>query len=194
MKIKEMKEKKQIGACLEKEELETMKQAWLVRWGFHAEKEDECLKRAGIDDKIVDVLSVRKNFSDIIEIAKDIYKRKMFSFSQKAYLSNYSRGKQRGKEFFGVSTPVFTSYNSDVYQNFRKALNEGRDDTEIRELRNKVIKYPRCVIVGYNPQLEIIKVFNLSIYQGAYGNEIIEWDEPLTDGSFRREKYELKNN
>ena len=49
-----------------------MKKAWLVRWGCHAQNEDECLKRLGIEEKIVDVISIRKDFDkQIVDIAKD---------------------------------------------------------------------------------------------------------------------------
>src|SRR3989338_697499 len=95
-----------------------MKMAWLVRWGCHSQDEDECLRRSEIKQKIVDVISVRKDFDKhIVEIARDIYKQKMLSFSEKVSLSNYSKGEKHRKEFFGGAVPVFTHYQSDVYRN-----------------------------------------------------------------------------
>lgn len=68
-----------------------MKKAWLVRWGCYAQNEDECLKQLVIGAKIIDIINIRKDFDKhIIEMAKDIYKREILSFSEKFYLSNYS--------------------------------------------------------------------------------------------------------
>lgn len=170
-----------------------MKKAWLVQWGWHAPNEDECLKRSGIEEKIVDVISIRKDFEKIIEIAKDIYMREMFSFSEKVSLLNYSNCKKRKNEFFRRAVPVFTHYQSDLYRNLMKAINEnGLDNQKVKELSEKWSKYYQYIIVGHNPYLEIIKVFNLSVYENRDESEIIEWDRPLADGSFKREKYECK--
>ncbi len=170
------------------------KKAWLVRWGCYDQNEDECLKRSGINEKVVDVICVRKDFDKyIVEIAKDIYKREMLSFSEKISLSNYSNGEKRRKEFFGGAVPVFTHYQSDLYRNLMKAINEnGLDDKKVKNLSEKWSKYPQYITVGHNPYLEIIKVFNLSVSKSDNGNEVIEWDCPLADGSLKREKYECK--
>lgn len=171
-----------------------MKMAWLVQWGYHSQNEDECLKRSGVEEKIIDVISIRKDFDKhIVEIAKDIYKREMLSFSEKVYLSNYSKGEKHRKEFFRESVPVFTHYQSDLYRSLMKAINEkGLADLKVKELSDKWSKYPIYITVGHNPYLEIRRVFNLSVYQGDNGNEVIEWDCPLADGGFKREKYERK--
>src|SRR3989338_6938844 len=171
-----------------------MKMAWLVRWGCHSQDEDECLRRSEIKQKIVDVISVRKDFDKhIVEIARDIYKQKMLSFSEKVSLSNYSKGEKHRKEFFGGAVPVFTHYQSDVYRNLVKTINEkGLDDPKVKDLSDKWSKYPQYILVGHNPFLEIIKVFNLLVYENNGGNEIVEWDWPLADGSFKREKHEFK--
>lgn len=171
--------------------LSEMKKAWLVQWGCHGLNEDEYLKRAGIKEKIIDVISIRKDFDNIVEIAKDIYKREILSFSEKIYLSNYSLAKKRRKEFFGVSVPVFTHYQSDLYRNLIKATNDnGLGSAKTKEFHGKWIRYPNYILVGHNPYLEIIKVFNLRVYESKDGNEILEWDRPLADGSLKREKYE----
>ena len=174
--------------------LGTMKKAWLVQWGFHAQNEDECLKRSGIKNKVIDIISIRKDFDkQIIKIAKDIYKRKMLSFSEKIYLENYSMGEKRKKEFFSKSTPVFTHYQSGLYRNLMRTINDkGLGSPRVKALVDKWSKYPQCIIVGHNPYLEIIKVFNLSVSENENGNEIMEWDRPLVNGSLKREKYEHK--
>ena len=171
-----------------------MKKVWLVQWGCHAQNEDECLKRSGIKEKIVDVISMRKEFDKhIVEIAKDIYKREMLSFSEKIYLSNYSVGEKRRKKFFGGQVPVFTHYQSDLYRNLMKTINEkGLDSPEIKDLSNKWSKHPQYITIGHNPYLEVIRVFNLSAHEDKDGSEVIEWDRPLADGSLKREKYEGK--
>lgn len=172
-----------------------LKKAWLVLWGCHTQNEDECLGRSGIDEKVIDIISVRKVFDkQIIEIAKDIYKREMLSFSEKVLLSNYSKGEKRGKEFFGKSVPVITHYQSDLYRNLMKATREkGLDDQETKKLLEQWRKYPEYIMIGHNPYLEIRKVFNLFVYQDDNSNEIIGWDYPLADGTFKREKYEFKS-
>lgn len=90
---------------------------------------------------------------------------------------------------------MFTHYESDLYRNLTKIIDEkDLGDPKVKDLFDKWSKYPQYIIVGYNPYLEIIKVFNLSVYESKDGNEALEWDRPLTDGSFKREKYEFKNN
>lgn len=171
-----------------------MKIVWLAQWGCHAQNEDECLKRSGIKKKIVDVISARKDFDrHITEMAKDIYKRKMLSFSEKIYLSDYAKGEKRKREFFSGSVPVFTHYQSEIYKSLMKTINDrGLDNPEVKKLSDKWSKYPQYILVGHNPYLEIIKVFNLHVYENKSGNEILEWDRPLADGGFKKEKYECK--
>jgi len=171
-----------------------MKIAWLVQWGCYGQDEDECLRQSGISEKIIDIISARKDFDkQIIEIAKDIYKRERLSFAEKIFLSNYSLGEKRKKEFFGRSTPVFTHYQSDLYRNLIKAINEeGLNSPRVKDLSDKWSKHPQYIIVGHNPYLEIIKVFNLSVYEDKDGGGVIEWDRPLASGSFKREKYDHK--
>lgn len=171
-----------------------MKKAWLVQWGCHAQNEDECLKRSGIKEKIVDVISIRKDFDkQIVDIAKDIYKREMLSFSEKISLSNYSNGEKWRKEFFGEVVPVFTHYQSNLYRNLMKATQEkGLEHQDTKRLLDQWRKYPIYITIGHNPYLEISKIFNMSVSKNDNGNEVIEWDCPLADGSSKREKYEFK--
>lgn len=152
------------------------------------------MKRSGIKKKIVDVISVRKDFDrHIIEMAKDIYKCEMLSFSEKIYLSDYAKGEKRKRDFFGESVPVFTHYQSETYRILMKTINDkSLDSPEVKELSDKWSKYPQYILVGHNSYLEIIKVFNLSVYKNKGGSEIIEWDRPLANGSLKKEKYGLK--
>lgn len=171
-----------------------MKKAWIVQWGYYAQNEEECLRRLGIKKKIVDVISIRRCFDkQIIEIAKDIYKREILSFSEKIYLSNYSKGEKRKKEFFGGTVPIFTHYNSNLYRNLMETINEqGLDSKEVKELSDKWNKYPRYIIVGHNPYLKIKEVLNLVLYEDDNGREILEWVLPLPGGNRKKEKYEFK--
>ncbi len=167
------------------------KKIWLVLWGCHTQNEDACLKQSGIKKKLIDVISIRKDFDVITEIAIDIYMREILSFSEKVYLSNYTKGARRKKEFFGGSVPVFTHYQSDLYRELIK--DSGLNSKKSEELRKKWIKQPEYIVVGHNPYLEIVKVFNFLVYESENGNEIIEWNRPLVDGRFKKEKYEFKN-
>lgn len=169
-----------------------MKKAWLVRCGFRDQNEDECLKRLGIKEKIIDVISIRKDFCHITEIAKDVYIRQRLSVSEKIYLSNYAKGKKRKEELFSRQVPISTHYHSVTYRNFVRALEEGRSD-DVKRLLDQLSKLPQYITVGHNPYLEIIKVFNLSVFEeDEDGREIIEWDCLLTDGILERERYERK--
>ena len=126
-------------------------------------------------------------------MAKDIYKRNRLSFSEKIYLSNYSLGKKRKKEFYGNNVPVFTHYQSDIYRDLMKNIQlNGLDDPKTKKLSEKLSQYPQYIIVGHNPHLEIWKVFNVSVGRNNKGYEVIEWDCPLADGSLRKEKYEVE--
>ena len=69
---------------------------------------------------------------------------------------------------------------------------KGLDNPEFKELSEKWGKSPQYITVGHNPYLEIRKIFNLSLYNKDNGNEVMEWDYPLADGSFKREQYECK--
>jgi len=171
-----------------------MKKAWLVQWGFYAPNEEECLKRFGIREKVIDVISARKKFDkQIVEMAKDIYKREALSFSEKVFLSNYSKGKSNWEEFFGSQVPVSTHYQSDTYSNLIKAINEnGLSDKKVKKLLAKWGKHPVYVKVGHNPHLEIRKVFNLFEYWDDDGKEVLEWNYPLPNGNTKKGKYKSK--
>ncbi|WKZ24585.1 MAG: hypothetical protein QY321_03130 [Patescibacteria group bacterium] len=171
--------------------LEEMSVAWLVQWGFHAEDEDEQLKRLGIKRRVIDVISVRKKFKDIIEIAKNIYKMEVCSFSEKIFLSHYNLERKREGELFGGSVPLLTHFQSDLYRKLGSVIDQqGLESIEAQKLRDKWKKYPQYVIVGHNPYLEISEVYNLSLYRKENGSEILEWDRQLINGETRREKYE----
>ena len=172
-----------------------MKKAWLVRWGYHAQNETKLLKELGIKEKIIDVLSIRKKFNQIVEIAKDIYIRDILSFSEKVYLSNYILGEKRREELFKCSVPVFTHYHSNLYKKLCKKLEKAFSENnriEIKKLQNKIRKCPEYITVGHNPYLEISKVFNLTVYFNNSDNEVIEWDTLLSNGDFERENYERR--
>jgi len=170
-----------------------MKKAWLVQWRCYAQNEDECLKKMGIEKKVVDIISVRKSFEEIVETAKEIYLRKILSFSEKIYFSNYKKGRKRINKLFEESVSIFRYYQSDFCQNLIKTLNKkDLSNSEKKDLIDKWKKYPKYITVGHNPSLEICRVFNLVVYQNRNGNEIIEWDHPLADGDFKKERYEFK--
>jgi len=166
----------------EKQNRETMGIAWLVRW-VHSNNKKE----------IVNVISGRKKIEDIIDIAKDIYIRERLYFSEKMYLSHYLLGATRRREWFGMNVPIYTSYQSQCYRELMKNIEKnGLDKKETKDLMNCWVKQPQYVTIGYSPFLEIYKVSNLCLHKNDMGNEIIEWDEPVVGGSFKKEKYEFK--
>ncbi len=77
-----------------------LKSAWIVRWAHHGSNEDSALSRYGLDSSVIDVLSGRHNFDKyIVPYAENLYRQKMFSFSEKFYLAHYNFNK-RSEEFF----------------------------------------------------------------------------------------------
>ncbi len=167
--------------------------AWIVRWGFHGENEDRSLERYGIKNKIIDIFNTRKDFDAMSEKVKNLYRIKMFSFSEKAFLENYKYSRKNEKEIFGHSVPVFTSYQSDLYRNMMNALSlQGSKDIEYKNLLEKWKNYPEYIIVGHNPYLEAKKVFSLRIVDNN-GIEKIEFEEPLVDGSSKNVSYRINN-
>ncbi|MDD2646962.1 MAG: hypothetical protein PHV78_03395 [Patescibacteria group bacterium] len=170
-----------------------IKIAWLVLWTCSGQNEDECLRKVGIYEKVADIISARKDFDQIIEIAKDIYKQKMLSFSKRIYLSNYSLGNKRKKEFFSTEVPVFTHYQSDVYRTLMKLIQEkGIKNKKAEKMSERWSRHPQFITVGHNPCLEITKVFNLSVSEDKNGEEFLEWDRLLASGNFKREEYRRK--
>lgn len=170
-----------------------LKSAWLIQWECHGQNENKCLKQFGIKEKIVDILSTRKDFDKVVEIAKDIYRKERASLSEKIYFAAYKNGWECEKEFFNM-VPLFTHYQCGLYRNLIRSIEEnGLENEKTRKLQEKWVKYPQYVVIGHNPYLEIIKVFNLSVQSNNLTKEILEWDRPLADGSLKREKYEHKN-
>lgn len=169
-----------------------MKKVWLIQWACYGQNEDECLKRAEIKEKIVDVINVRKTFEQVMDIAKDIYRRAQLSLPEKIFLENYSNGKKRKKDFF-QRTPIFTNYTTNAYWDFMKSFREnGMNHPTTNKLFSQWRKHPIHIIIGINPTLEAKLVFNLIVYQNKNGKEIVEWDEQLEDGAFQKEIYECK--
>lgn len=167
-----------------------MKKAWLAQWNFYAENEDERLLQCGIKNKIADVISVRRTFEQVKDIAKDIYRRERSPFSEKVYLANYSKGKQRLRDFFEF-TPLFTHCSTDAYINYMRSFREnGMDSPRTQKLYEQFRKLPIHVSIGHNPSLEIRLVSNLVVKEDEGGREILEWDDPLVDGTYKRERYE----
>lgn len=169
-----------------------MKKAWLVRWGCYGQNENRCLRRVGIKEKIVDVISVRKTFKQIMDIAKEIYCREQLSISEKIFLENYSNGKKRKKDFF-QRTPIFTNYTTNAYWDFMKSFREnGMNHPTTNKFFSQWRKHPIHISIGINPTLEVKLIFNLVVYQNKDDIETIEWDEQLVDGTCKKERYEYK--
>lgn len=175
---------------VKKEILYKLNQVWLVQWITYARDEKKFLSQFGIKDKY-DIINIRKDFDHyIIDYAKDIYKLFMLSFSEKAQLAEYSKGKKNRDNFFGSNIPVFTHYHSNLYNNLIKCLEaEGLDSKKYKLLVKKWGNHPQYILVGHNPAIEIIKVFNFVLSNDSNGKEVIEWDRPLENGKIKKESY-----
>jgi hypothetical protein len=168
-----------------------MNKAWLVMWHVHGRNEKDFLEQLGIKQKIIDIISVRRRFEDMIETAQDIYKQYTFSVGEKMYLAHYTKGNARQKKFFGKAVPFYTSYTSNLYKELAKSMqNNGVEHAETRRLSKKWSKYPQYVIVGHNPSIEIYKVSNLQLNKRYDGTKYLEWDHPLVNGAFKKKYYE----
>lgn len=180
-----------------KENIDYIKQAWLVLWDFHSNNSDQYLERElsyrGIKNKVVDILSVRKSYDkDIIEIAKDIYRQTILYPSEKIPLADYNNGSKNMDKMFGSSIPISTIYNSDIYRKMMKEMAKDINSKESKKLLEQWKEYPKYVIVGHNPHLEIIKVKNITVYKNKNGTEVIEWDRPFIGKESKHERYEWK--
>ncbi|MBU4338404.1 hypothetical protein KKD57_02485 [Patescibacteria group bacterium] len=170
--------------------LGVMKKAWLVQWNFYAKNENKRLKQCGITKKIVDIISIRKTFEQVIDIAKDIYRRERLSYSEKVFLANYSKGKKRKNDFFST-TLLNTNYQTDLYKNYMRSFRDNGMHSPITEkLFDQWKKYPTYVTIGHNPTLEIRLVYNFIVKEDENGKEILKWDDPLADGTYKKEKHE----
>lgn len=151
-----------------REEIDRLNMAWVVRWGFHVannENEDAELRKHNIHRKIVDILSVRKKFDEIVGLAQYIYCQTLLSPSEKACFASYNKGEERLQEFFENSIPRTDSFHSDLYRDMAQSAKiNGLKNERTRELQNQWVSHPKYVILGDNPYLEIRKVNNLVIY------------------------------
>lgn len=171
-----------------KNKIITLKKVWLIKWGFHSNNEDVRLADFGINNKFIDIVSVRVKLEDVMEYVKDIYKIFHLSFSEKADLCLYNNGRKNRYKMFSGSVPVHTSFNSELYKNLIMVLEtKGVDNKEYENLSKEWAKYPEYVIVGHNPYIEAWKVFNFTIYENENGNEILEWERKLITGEIKKE-------
>lgn len=170
-----------------------LNKAWLIFWGFNGSDEDNRLEEYGIRNKIVEILGPRYNFNDCVEYVEILYRYKMLSFSEKSHLEHYIDGRRNRKEMFGVTIPVYTHYQSDIYRKLIKCLKDkGVKSRQYKKLHEQWNNYPRYVVVGHNPYIEGREVFNINIDRNDEGLEILEWEELLIDGKKEKKSYEIK--
>lgn len=166
--------------------------AWIIRWEFHGQNRDEALKKYGIKNRVVEIFSTRKKFDEVQEYVQALYRFHRLSFDEKAHLENYRRGRKNRREMFGESIPVFTPTKTALYGDMMRRFREGGlGDPEYQRLWEKWLKSPTYISVGHNPSLEGWKVNNLQVFSDD-GIEILEWDEPLADGTTRHETYRVE--
>ena len=165
-----------------------MKSAWLVRWATHAVDEEAIFQRHGIKSKIIDVLSSRKTFEQVMEHVENLYKVFLLSISEKIYLEHYSLGRKRRRDFFGGPVPVFTHYGSELYAKLDASLRKDFNSPESNGLREAWYKHPKYIDMGHNPSIEAKKVFNLYL-KGDGVEQVLIWEEPMADGSRRDISY-----
>ena len=164
--------------------------AWIIRWGFHGENEVKSLERYGIKNQVVDFLNSRKDFDYVVGHVEYLYRLKLMSFSEKAFLENYKYSRKNKKEVFGKSVPVFTHYQTDLYRDMMKNFQDNGNSPEYKSLLEKWKVYPEYILVGHNPYLEGRKVYNFTISDNQ-SSEILEFDEPLIDGTHEHKIYKI---
>ncbi|MCK5095832.1 MAG: hypothetical protein KAR24_00600 [Candidatus Pacebacteria bacterium] len=167
--------------------------AWLIRWSFHGSNPEKSLSELGIAERILDIVTSRKNYDKYICLyVESLYKVFQLSYSEKLSLAKYNYTKNWNK-IFGVRIPKYTHYQSDVYKKLMES-EHSKDGDE--DLVQQWKMYPKSYILGHNPCIEAIEVFNISIV--GDNNEILEWDEPIANGTRVRKmcqegKLEIRN-
>ncbi len=171
--------------------LAKLNRAWLIQWTFMSDNENERLKKIGINEKIIGVVSARKKFDEIYDITLNIYAQSKARFSEKISFAHYLNGKENKERFCKLNGPIYTHYTSAVYDNLVKYYST--NSKKHNQLKEKWKNYSEFICIGYNPGLLTEKVYNIKVYE-SNNNEIIEYDKKLTTGKLKKKKYEFRKN
>lgn len=141
------------------------------------------------DGKLTDILTARLTFGDVIEYAKDLYRAKRMSFTEKALLAHYNSGSTvRAAAFEGL--PIETRLTSTLYRELKDSEEKidelGGERHQL--LAKRFAEGPQYVIVGTEPAIEIRKVVDLEVDVDEAGAERVSWKEPTPNAGVRSEQ------
>lgn len=153
-----------------------LKTAWIVLDGGH----------------LIDILSARKTFDDVLEYAKELYRATRMNFTEKALLAHYNSGSTVRDAAF-ANLPIETHYTSALY---KQLMESEADIHRIGGLAHELLAKrfangPQYVIVGTEPTIEIRRVLNLHVETGEDGAEMVSWHEPTAEGDTRKKSQDL---
>jgi len=167
---------------MDKDNTSKLKEAWLMTWKFNAQNENSELKKNGIEDKIIDIISAYKDFDYIIEYTKSVYKLLVADYNTKISLAQRGKNRMKDEDFF-ISQPILNSYHSEIYQELVKSQKKD-GSKQYKKNIEKWKKYPTYINIGHNPSIYTRKVFNLS-----YDGENIKWEELTVNSELKKFSY-----
>lgn len=139
--------------------------------------------------KLTDILTARKNFDEVVEYAKELYRSTRMNFAEKALLAHYNSGSTVREAAF-TNLPLETHFTSALYRQLKESEEnlEEIGGEKHRLLAKRFSEGPQYVIVGTEPTIEIRRVLDLEVGENeGGGGEIVTWHEPTLGGGLRRQ-------
>lgn len=169
-----------------------LKQAWIARWVGFGDPE-QVLKKNNLKDTVFDFLSARHDFDTyIIPYAENIYRLRFLSLTERFALAHYNH-RQASRHMFGTAVPVMTYRSGGPYRELQQCFETGDQSVRCKELKQKWKNYPQYVIVGHNPAVEVVKVFNFRISDIEDGCVHLTWERPMANGDLVKESQKTKD-
>jgi len=167
-----------------------LKGAWLISWESCFKNEKEKFKEMGIRNKIIDIIDSHKDFDWVKNYVMNLYISLNAGYCEKMYLAGRKgelKKLEKRQKYF-KSQPLFTHYKTDLYIKYDKALKRDSRGSKFEKLHEGLIKMPKYISIGHNPNILARKAKDLKVY-ATKQNVIIEWKEKSHDNG----KWVLKN-
>lgn len=149
-----------------------LKTAWIVLDGGH----------------LIDILSARKTFDDVLEYAKELYRATRMNFTEKALLAHYNSGTIVRDAAF-ANLPMETHFTSALYRQLKESEEKLEEigGEKHRFLAKRFSDGPQYLILGTELTIEIRRVLSIEVDTSGDGTETVSWDEPTANGGTVRQ-------